>query len=181
MNAHRTAISRKKASKPLLMLLDTMSVVEEPILDYGCGKGQDVIELQDRGFKAFGYDPYYAPRMPRGKFKTVLMTYVVNVIQTPQERNEAIRDAWKRVRKGGRLIITARTPTELRAHAERSGWKPCREAGGGYITGTLTFQRGYSTQQLDIMVRRLHLEGLYNTQLINPSHAGGAMLIMTKE
>lgn len=174
MNSKRTAITRKKASRPLQAALE-LDAVKGKVLDYGCGKGHDVTELHMLGFKASRYDPNFFPRKPRGRFQTVLMTYVVNVLQ-PTERNAAILDAWKYVKKGGRLIVTSHTDTEIKRQAIESGWV---SYACGFITGTGTYQRGYSTRQLERLVL-VHLPNVRNVQT-GPSNAGGAMVIVLKE
>lgn len=176
-NYARTAIARKGPSRPLRAALQA-NAVKGRVLDYGCGRGADVAVLTALGIKAFGCDPYFQPRKPRGKFQTVLMTYVVNVLQTPQ-RNETLRDAWKRVKSGGRLIVTARTEKEIEDAAKRGNWRPCREVGGGWITSVYTYQRGYTVRSLAGVLGRI-LDGIKNMQ-IGPTDAGGVMIILLKE
>lgn len=79
-----TAIKRNRASAPLTWLM-RHNLIHGRVLDVGCGYGQDVLELQQLGYECEGYDPYYFPIPPEGKFDTVLCTYVLNVLQ-PQER-----------------------------------------------------------------------------------------------
>jgi len=172
MNSKRTAISRKKASRPLRAALK-LNAVQGKVLDYGCGKGRDIEELQALGFKIVGYDPNFHPRKPRGRFQTVLMTYVVNVLQV-KERNAAIQDAWSHVKKGGRLIVTAKTEREINEAATKGNWK---KADWGYVTRAGTYQRGYSLRQLQRVLRQL--DGFRNMQT-GPINAGGIMVIMLK-
>jgi DNA phosphorothioation-associated putative methyltransferase len=178
MNPDLTAIHRKKASKPLRFLLNETSIMKGKVLDFGCGHGEDVAELKRRGFDIVGFDPFHMPTLikNRHKFDVVLLTYVVNVLEVPM-RNEVIKAAWNRVRKGGRLIVTSRTPGELRTLAERGLWVVYKR---GYITGKGTYQRGYTCQQIDVLVRK-QLDNIKGTALITPSHAGGAMVIILKE
>jgi DNA phosphorothioation-associated putative methyltransferase len=175
MDSRRTAISRKKASRPLRAAL-YINAVHGRVLDFGCGKGRDIEELQELGYKVVGYDPHHRPAKPRGRFQTVLVTYVVNVLQ-PGPRNEALQKAWSYVKKGGRLIVTARTEAEIEREAEKGNWRPCREAGGGWITGANTYQKGYTLRQLQRVLRQL--DGFKNMQT-GPINAGGVMVILLK-
>lgn len=61
----RTAIGRGDLSMPVrLSLRDKVVGPDTTILDYGCGRGQDVNRLQQMGLEVDGWDPYYAPDTP---------------------------------------------------------------------------------------------------------------------
>lgn len=173
MNAHKTAIARGKPSRPLRYLLE-IGAIEGKVLDFGCGKGRDWKELRKRGFKVTGYDPYYAPKLPKGKFNVVLMTYVVNVLKVPQ-RDKAIKQAWAYVRKGGLLVVTARTEADIAQAAKQGNWS---KVAWGYETSTGTYQRGYTPKTLDRVVNRI-LDGVRTIQF-GGVNAGGAMVIIRK-
>lgn len=51
------------------------------ILDFGCGYGFDTDELKRQGYDIVGYDYYYRPEYPEGKFDTILCNYVLNVLE----------------------------------------------------------------------------------------------------
>jgi DNA phosphorothioation-associated putative methyltransferase len=86
--AHLTAISRKNMSVPTKYLLKK-GLLGKKVLDFGCGKGEDVRQLRAAGFEADGYDPYYAPEVKLGRdYDTVICNYVFNVI-APEERHHA--------------------------------------------------------------------------------------------
>jgi len=174
MDSKRTAISRKKASRPLRAAL-RLDAIHGRVLDFGCGKGKDVDELQDLGYKVIGYDPNFRPAKPRGRFQTVLMTYVINVLQT-KERNEALLKAWSYVKKGGRLIVTARTEREVYVEALKGNWET---VAWGYRTGSGTFQRGYTLYALQTLMRK-KLDGI-KTMQTGPVNAGGVMVILLKD
>ena len=173
MDSRRTAISRKNASRPLKAAL-YINAVHGRVLDFGCGKGKDVAELLDLGYKVVGYDPNFRPVKPRGRFQTVLMTYVINVLQVA-ERNAALQEAWDRVKKGGRLIITARSEAEIEQEAAKRKWA---KADWGYVTRADTYQRGYNLFQLKRVVHQL--EGIKNIQT-GPINASGVMIIILKD
>jgi DNA phosphorothioation-associated putative methyltransferase len=171
-NSKRTAISRRKPSRPLKAALK-LGAIQGKVLDFGCGKGRDVAELSELGYKVVGYDPNFRPAKPRGKFQTVLMTYVVNVLKAKQ-RNLALQAAWGYVKKGGRLIVTARSEREIEEAATKGAWKT---VAWGYVTGANTYQRGYTLYQLQRVLR--DLDGLKNMQT-GPINAGGVMVILLK-
>ena len=51
------------------------------ILDFGCGFGFDTDELKRQGYDIVGYDYYYRPDYPEGKFDTIICNYVLNVLE----------------------------------------------------------------------------------------------------
>ena len=173
MNSRRTAISRSKPSRPLRAALK-LTAIQGRVLDFGCGKGRDVEELRDRGYKVVGYDPNFCPAKPRGRFQTVLMTYVVNVLQA-KPRDVAIEHAWRYVKKGGRLIVTARSENEIEQEAKRGNWA---KTDWGYLTKAGTYQRGYTLYQLQRVLKQL--AGIKNIQT-GPINAGGVMVILLKD
>jgi DNA phosphorothioation-associated putative methyltransferase len=152
MNSHKTAISRTKISKPM-HLFEHYGLLIGRTLDYGCGKGKDVEILNIEG-----YDPYYFPDKPIGKFDTVVMNYVINTISTHRGRMDAIRSAWSYVDVGGMLIVTSRTSSEIYRNAKRSDWIEPDE-GGGYITSKKTFQIGFENSDLESFLSSL-IDGL---------------------
>ena len=148
MVSKKTAIHRKIASKPLRTVIH-MGIELGKVLDYGCGRGKDVEVLKSIGYDATGYDPNFAYGKPRGKYDTVLLTYVVNVLE-PSQRKDTVRAAWAHVCKSGRLIVTARTARDVNGAAERTNWKVCED---GYTTSTGTFQVGFTHNSLFALLR----------------------------
>lgn len=91
---HLTALSRTSLSAPMQMLIRTgLLSPGTSIFDYGCGKGDDVRGLSAEGYDAAGWDPYYAPDQPRRDTDLVNLGFVINVIEEPLERAEALRSA----------------------------------------------------------------------------------------
>lgn len=76
-------------------------------MDYGCGHGTDCSLLECEG-----YDLYYRPAMPEGKFDTILCTYVLNVLPDEAERDSILKDIASRLSPGGKGYITVRNDTE---------------------------------------------------------------------
>ena len=104
---HRTAITRTDLSRPVrLALEDGLITRETSVFDYGCGRGTDILHLQHREIACQGWDPAYFPDNERTPADIVNLGYVVNVIENPRERTDALRRAWALARKV--LIVSAR-------------------------------------------------------------------------
>lgn len=104
--SHLTAISRKRASAPTRYLIDN-GLLSGEILDYGCGRGADVNELERLGYAVCGYDPHYRPHMPSGQFDTVICNYVLNVL--PEAESGLVEaELFYRVKPGGTVFVAVR-------------------------------------------------------------------------
>ena len=116
--AHLTAISRTAMSTPVKYLVEH-GLLRGDVLDYGCGKGVDARLLVKMGYpyRVEGYDPYYFPKMPTGKFHTIYNIYVLNVIDDTQEIIATVRQMQSMVARGGTLFIAVR-----RDLANLKGW-----------------------------------------------------------
>lgn len=84
--SHLTAIERDKLSFPAQLLLNK-NLLQGKILDFGCGLGNDVKILQQKGLDITSYDPYYFPEYPNGKFDTIMCCYVLNVLFSEDQAN----------------------------------------------------------------------------------------------
>jgi hypothetical protein len=93
MAAHKTAITRKKLSKPARYLKDN-ELLRGRVLDYGCGRGGDTERIGCEG-----YDPHFRPEQPVGKFDTIMCNFVLNVIESPKAIERVIRDIQGRLTK----------------------------------------------------------------------------------
>jgi len=100
--AHRTAIRRKKLSKPATRLKGAGLLIGRT-LDYGCGRGDDAAELG-----CASYDPHYQPVMPEGKFDTIMCNYVLNVIESPEAIMSVLADIRDRLNEHGVAYISVR-------------------------------------------------------------------------
>ncbi|WP_373092654.1 methyltransferase domain-containing protein [Zhongshania sp.] len=81
--AGRTAIRRKALSVPMRWLLKE-KLLHGSILDYGCGRGDDVRRLKDKRKFIVGYDPNHDSMdywdMARYRFDTITCNYVLNTV-----------------------------------------------------------------------------------------------------
>lgn len=138
---HRTAIARGALSYPARQALMDGVVVGE-VLDFGSGRGGDSFRLSEMGRSVSAWDPHFTPEPP-SEADTVLMTYVVNVIEDPAERRSALLHAWELTRQV--LVVSARLTWDQRrvrglAHED------------GVITSRNTFQHLFSSQELRAFV-----------------------------
>jgi diadenosine tetraphosphate (Ap4A) HIT family hydrolase len=84
--SHLTAIDRSYLSFPAQFLLN-QNLLQGKILDFGCGFGNDVKILRQKGCDIIGYDPYYFPEYPQHKFDTIICFYVLNVLFNEEQAN----------------------------------------------------------------------------------------------
>lgn len=116
------------------------------VLDYGCGRGQDVKRLQQMGLNAAGWDPFFSPDAPLDEADVVTLSYVLNVIERPIERKETLARAWKLAGKA--LAVTCRL------NWEQSSLRG-REHADGLVTSRETFQHLYTTGELRRLVEEI--------------------------
>lgn len=83
-NSHLTAKERDRLSFPARIALER-GWLQGRVLDLGCGLGSDVKLLREKGIDIAGYDPYYFPQRPEGRFDTILCFYVLNVLLPEQQ------------------------------------------------------------------------------------------------
>jgi DNA phosphorothioation-associated putative methyltransferase len=137
---HRTAMSRTELSKPVsLALADDLLLPGLSFFDFGCGRGGDVKRMSGLGFEASGWDPAHAPENELFPSDIVNIGYVVNVIEDPLERAEALQKAWSLTKEV--LIVSARPDWEERAVQGK-------RFGDGIVTTKGTFQKFFSQEEL---------------------------------
>ena len=97
---HLTAIDRDKLSATMQALArhDYLDG-DYSVFDYGCGKGDDVRELEAHGLDVAFWDPVYHPDRPKKRADIVNLGYVINVIEERKERDRVLRDAFKHAEK----------------------------------------------------------------------------------
>jgi DNA phosphorothioation-associated putative methyltransferase len=92
----RTAIARSDLSRPVQLLIGNGVLTPgQTFFDYGCGLGDDVRFLQSLGYGAHGWDPAYQPDEAPRNAAVVNLGYVLNVIERPAERADALRRAFE--------------------------------------------------------------------------------------
>lgn len=140
IDRHKTALSRGKLSTPLFLIAQRGYLNGQySILDYGCGRGDDLREMESHGIDCIGWDPVHRPEVEISCCDIVNLGYVINVIEDKQERIETIQRAYSFAEK--LLIVSAMLGNE-RIY-ER--FKPYRD---GVITSKKTFQKYFQQGEL---------------------------------
>lgn len=138
---HRTAIKRYDLSKPIKLLLKHGLLRPGlSLFDYGCGHGMDIEGLGSLGYEVSGWDPAFAPDREKRSADLVNLGYVLNVIEKPQERIEAIKQAFA-LCKSALIVSVLPRGQETPAHI--------RTLGDGFITKSGTFQKFYAPGELE--------------------------------
>jgi DNA phosphorothioation-associated putative methyltransferase len=143
---HRAAMTRVELSRPArLAIASGIITPETTIFDYGCGFGGDVQRLQASGYDCTGWDPYYFPDVELRLADVVNLSYIINVIEDPEERDLALVRAWEFT--GQVLIVAAQIlVNELRGVL---GY------GDGILTKRNTFQKYYQQAELKEYIDRI--------------------------
>lgn len=137
---HRTAISRRRLSSPMQALSRWGFInTEATVLDYGCGRGDDVRALREAGVVATGWDPHFAPNEPVETSDIVNLGFVLNVIENQTDRTATLRRAFALARNV--LSVAVMVPGDGRegrgdAYAD------------GVLTNKGTFQRYFAPTEL---------------------------------
>ena len=116
--SYRTAIKRKTISRPLKYLISQGKIGKnDRILDYGCGRGDDIVWLRKNGYQAFGFDPYWKKNLTNlnESYDVVLCTYVLNVVNKTT-RQSIIKRLKDLTNSHGTVYITVRRDL-LKDHA----------------------------------------------------------------
>lgn len=162
---HLTAIDRHKLSAPMQLLAKHGYLDGDfTIFDYGCGKGDDVRELEAHGLDINSYDPIYHPEGEIVASDVVNLGFVINVIEDKKERSTTLIRAFSIAKKA--LVVSAMLGGESLIRQ----FKPYKD---GIITSKNTFQKYYSQSEL---------KGFVELTLNAPAHAlGQGIFIVFKE
>lgn len=140
IDRHKTALTRYELSKPVKSLLEYgLLKSSNTFFDYGCGQGSDVRGLHGLGHDADGWDPVHRPDGRKREADIVNLGYVLNVIEDPAERLEALVDAFRHAK---RLLVVAGLINETVDTAT------ARIYGDGVLTRANTFQKFFEQQEL---------------------------------
>ncbi len=134
---HLTALSRSSLSAPMQLLIGHGLISPgASVFDYGCGRGDDIRGLKLIGVECSGWDPHYAKDLSITDADIVNLGFVVNVIENPAERIEALQRSFS-------LTRTALVASVMLHSSDRPG-KPYRD---GYLTSRNTFQKYFSQDE----------------------------------
>jgi hypothetical protein len=140
VDRHKTALTRYELSKPVKSLLEYgLLSAATTFFDYGCGQGSDVRGLRGLGHDAEGWDPVHRPDGRKREADVVNLGYVLNVIEDPAERLDALVDAFRHAK---RLLVVAGLITET-VDTTRA-----RQFSDGVLTRANTFQKFFEQQEL---------------------------------
>jgi DNA phosphorothioation-associated putative methyltransferase len=136
---HRTAIDRNQLSQPMQLLARHNYLNGHySILDYGCGKGDDLREMEAHGLDASGWDPIHYPEGLLVNSDIVNLGFVLNVIEDKDERRETLQRAWSHSDK---LLIVS---VMVAGDSLISQFTPYKD---GVITSRKTFQKYYAQSE----------------------------------
>ncbi|WP_286965311.1 DNA phosphorothioation-associated putative methyltransferase [Methylobacterium sp.] len=145
---HKTALTRTELSRPFRRAMaDGLLPAGATIMDYGCGRGDDVRHLTRAGYDCVGWDPSLASAGVRRPSGVVNLGYVINVIEDPAEREAALRLAWELATEV--LVVSARLTDEA---PDRARVRPLSD---GYVTRLNTFQKLFEQQELRAWIDRV--------------------------
>lgn len=92
---HRTALVRSALSVPVQLLFrHDLLQAGDSFFDYGCGRGGDMTRLAASGYTVGGWDPHFAPTAAIKPADVVNLGFVINVIENPAERLDALKAAF---------------------------------------------------------------------------------------
>tara|TARA_R110001583_G_scaffold154593_2_gene306297 strand:- start:6645 stop:8684 length:2040 start_codon:yes stop_codon:yes gene_type:complete len=146
IDRHKTAIVRHELSAPMKTLAKNGFLSGQySIFDYGCGRGDDLRELEAHGLDVLGWDPNFRPDSEIVNSEIVNIGFVINVIEDQDERISAVLGAWEAT--GKLLVISAMLANE----SYLAQFKPYKD---GVITSRNTFQKYFSQAELKSYIER---------------------------
>ena len=150
---HKTALVRREISKPVKTLLELGQLRRsDSFFDYGCGHGGDVEAISKLGHKTSGWDPVHAPDTPKQTADVVNLGFVLNVIEDPAERVEALVDAWQHAR---RCMLVSTLISGQEAYDDIQAF------GDGVLTSRNTFQKYFEPAEIQALIEdTLHTESV---------------------
>jgi len=147
IDRHKTALVRHELSSPMKTLAKNGFLSGDySIFDYGCGRGDDLRELEAHGLEALGWDPNFSPDTDKVNSSIVNMGFVINVIEDQDERIDAVLGAWDITDK--LLIVSAMLANE----SYLAQFTPYKD---GVITSRNTFQKYFTQAELKTYIERV--------------------------
>lgn len=139
IDRHKTAIDRNQLSQPMQILARHNYLNGDwSVLDYGCGKGDDLRELEAHGLDVSGWDPVHEPEGLLISSDIVNLGFVLNVIEDRDERIETLKRAWEYANK---LLIVS---VMVAGDSVIEQFTPYKD---GVITSRKTFQKYYAQSE----------------------------------
>lgn len=146
IDRHRTALVRHELSAPMKTLVKHDYLEGSySIFDYGCGRGDDLRELEAHGLDVLGWDPNFQPDNDKVNSSIVNLGFVLNVIEDQDERLEALLGAWELADKF--LVVSVMLANKNYI----AQFKPYKD---GVITSRNTFQKYYAQSEIKAYIER---------------------------
>ena len=146
IDRHKTALVRHELSAPMKTLIQHGYLEGSySIFDYGCGRGDDLRELEAHGLDALGWDPNFKPDNDKVSSDIVNLGFVLNVIEDQDERLDALLGAWELTDK--LLVVSVMLANENYI----AQFKPYKD---GVITSRNTFQKYYAQSEIKAYIER---------------------------
>ncbi len=140
IDRHKTALVRHELSAPMKTLAKHGFLQGDySVYDYGCGRGDDLRELEAHGLDVSGWDPNFRPDADKVSSDVVNIGFVINVIEDKDERIAALIGSWELTQK--LLVVSAMLANE----SFIATFPPFKD---GVITSRNTFQKYYSQNEL---------------------------------
>ncbi len=127
-----TAIKRKTLSRPMQYLNKCGYLIGKHQLDFGCGKGDDAIELgmdhydlNHTNGRVLDYagDSYGLMEGMANTYSVITCNYVLNVIECPIERAKVLSDIRALLRPNGIAFISVRRDIVNEGHTSRGTYQ----------------------------------------------------------
>lgn len=165
IKVENTAISNGVAGS----VKDFLPYIEEPVLDYGAGKLRNAKFLVEKGYKVSVLDVtnqvakwsepdknlfvgvFEDTLLLRDYFRTVTLTFVLNVIPTQVIREQVLQDIHNALQPFGRILVEVRREKGILNSKHIQPYNDGYILGGGQIK---TFQKPFQKDELVEMVSK---------------------------
>ena len=146
INSKLTAMKRTRLSSPMQHLYDE-GLISSNHLDYGCGRGDDADLLMcDK------YDPNFQwNEFPAKKYDSISCIYVLNVIESSNEREDVVGKVMSLLNPGGKAYFAVRRDKFEEGYTKRGTWQ-------GWITLGIPFETIYEQKGRFCLYQRIKEE-----------------------
>ena len=165
--SHKTAIYRDRWTKPGRWLYEHFfqkdNITLGSMLDFGAGKSIDseCWKKEAEVLNAQAYDKHEQSGFPgRGnrpdgqKFELVTVIFVLNVVETDQDRIKILNDAMQYVKPDGYIFIATRNKKDIAKAAKNGNWT--KLPSGAFVSSPSkhTIQCGVDDQDIQSLVKK---------------------------
>jgi len=122
--AGKTAITRTSMSAPMRWLKEN-NLLKGCVLDFGCGKSEDVRRLRTFGIDAVGWDPVHCcdDGVFWDTYDVITCIYVLNVIKDEEDRLEALERIRVLLKDNGVAYIVVRRDIKKEGVTCKNTWQ----------------------------------------------------------